>query len=301
MEESGLKRLTDLFVEGTEAFLGEGPDGPVVIWMNKLNSFEVEEAGRDGVVRRSERMAELGPDSAEVRGTRVQLDLLSDAELREAIVADEENSVLVEAFNNLRMDADFRELEDYVQRAPTLLADEDVKPGDPRFATLEEKTRSYGQRLDEEIANTRDQHIKDLSGVERPKLEAKFWEGWRQRRTMDEYFGARRTTELFLSARKCDATLQGGGVTLAGEMIWDHSKCDHSQRFFSERASLHKVPDGAMTKMVEAYESLRIRPDQAGNLDAPASSSASSEPSSAPEEASSPSSPGGTHAAAPTT
>lgn len=300
--ETGLRRLSDLFVEGAEAYLGDDDNGkPVVIWMNKLNSFETEEAQRDASVRRSERMAELGKDSPEVRGASVEVALWSDQEIRERIVADEADAILVETFQNLQSIEDWADLEDYIQRAPALLADEEVKPGDPRFETLDEKLAEYNRRLVAERDKVVEDHIKDLAGIPRDKLEAKFMEGWRSRRTSDEWAIARRTTELFLSARACDAVMEGGGRTLAGEIVWDHRECDHSVRFFSERKSLHRVPDGAMKVLRDVYEGLRIPARTAGNSDAPASSSGSSEPSDVPEAPSTPSSPAEMPDAVPTT
>jgi hypothetical protein len=299
--ETGLIRLTALFDEGKEAYLGDHEGKPVVVWMNKLNSFDTEEALRDASVRRAERMGELGEDSPELRGARAEVAMWTDEQLRQAIVSSQEGDVTSEAFDNLQTEEGWSELEDYVARAPALLADEEVKPGDPRFKTLNEKLAEYTRRLKVETDNVVDQHIKDLAGIERGTLEAKFLEEWRARRTYDEWAGTRRTTELYLSARKCEAVLAGGGVSLAGEMTWDHSACDHSERLLSDRSSVRKLPDGALRIMVETYESLRIPPRVVGNSDAPASSSGSSELSSAPEDQSSPSFQGEMPAAAPTT
>ncbi len=128
------------------------------------------------------------------------------------------------------------ELEEYIRRAPAMLEDESVKPGDPRFETLEKKNVEYITRLQEENEKVRKEHLDDLQSISREKLEAKFMEGWRLRRTMEEWSAARRTTELWLSARKCQATKEL--ETLAGEVHWDHGKCDHTVKFFSERFSL---------------------------------------------------------------
>jgi len=300
--DAGLNRLTALFVEGAEAYLGDGPDGkPVVVWMNKLNSFETEEAHRDASVRRAERMGELGPDSPETRGALAEVGMWTDEELRRAIVNGEDGAIMSEALDNLQAEEDWGELQDYIARAPMLLQDESVQPGDPRFETLNEKTAEYTRRLQEELDKVTDQHIKDLAGIVREKLESKFLEDWRGRRTSDEWFGAKRMTELYLSARKCDATMVGGGRTLAGELEWDHSACDHSQRLLSERASVRRIPEGALSIMVSTFEGLRIPPREVGNSGAPASSSGSSEPSRTPEAPSSPSFPAEMPDAAPTT
>jgi len=290
--ESGLQGISALFQEGTEANLGTDQAGkPVVVWMNKLNSFEVEESLRDASVARAERMASLGDDSSEVRGAKVEVDLWSDDDLAMAIVSFQDAECTMEALNNLQAEHEgWMELEDHVRRGPQLLADDGVQPGDPRFETLNDKMNEYMRLLNAEVSKVTAEHLADLKDKSRPKLEAKFMEQWRSRRTTDEWQGAKRMTEIWLSARRCEAVLEGGGRTLAGEMVWDHSACDHSVKQFSERKQIRRIPDGAMQIIVRAFESLQMSPRDMGNSDAPASSSASSEPSSTPEEASSPSS-----------
>jgi hypothetical protein len=43
-----LDRVTDLWVEGTTVYLGEDPQGPLCLWVNTLNSFQHDDARRDG-------------------------------------------------------------------------------------------------------------------------------------------------------------------------------------------------------------------------------------------------------------
>src|ERR1044072_8526145 len=207
--EQGLKRITDLFVEGCEIYLGDDDEQkPVVMWVNKLNSFEVDEVNRDASVRRAERIAELTDDSPEVRGIRAQVDLWSDDELRQAIVATQDDEIMLESFQNLQTQKDWMELEDYVRRAPMLMEDDSVKPGDPRFETIQEKTAEYTRRLQEENNRVVQERMDDLAGIDRDVLMRSFMEGWRARATTEEWQTAKRQTELYLAARACRGTFQ---------------------------------------------------------------------------------------------
>jgi hypothetical protein len=292
-----MKQISDLFAEGAEAYLGDDNAGkPVVIWVNKLNSFEREEAQRDGIVRRAERLAQLGPDSPETQSIKIEMQFWDDERLRNELVEGESDEIYLEALNNLSIDASFRELEEYVRRAPALQADEDLAPDDPRLATLEEKVGEYSARLDKERRRIRDERLADLETHERPKLEERFLDAWRRERGFGDYSEAKRTTELYLALRACVATFE---KTLADERIWDHSACDHSVKFLTDRKNIRRIPDRAMVKIVEVYNSLQTDPRDAGNSGAPASSSVSSGPSSTPEAPSTPSSPAETSPAAP--
>lgn len=295
-----MQRISALFVEGKECYLGDDDSGkPVVIWVNKLNSFEREDAQRDGIVARAARLVELGPDSPETQSVRVEMSFWDDDRLREAIVDAEDNEIYIEALNDLSVDPEFRELEEYVRSAPSVYADSSIADNDPRFKVLEEKSGEYSRRLTEARTRVRQDHLDALSSHERKQLEDKYLDQWRTARAFNEYAAGKRTTELFLALRVCQATL--AGTSLIGEQSWDHSACDHTQRFCSERASIRKFPDPIMVKIGTIYNELQVDPRDAGNSDAPASSSDSSEPSSAPEAPSTPSSPVATSDVAPGT
>jgi hypothetical protein len=63
-----LRRVTDLFVEGRTLYLGNDDENkPVLVWVNKLNSFEVEESRRDAVSARGLRLLELEKEESPER------------------------------------------------------------------------------------------------------------------------------------------------------------------------------------------------------------------------------------------
>ena len=106
--------------------------------------------------------------------------------------------------------------------------------------------------------------------------------------TLDVFVQERRTTQLYLSLRQCQATDLSTDV---GTHDWDHSGCDHSRRLLPTRAAVRSLPDSVVEKVTSAIDQVTMSPRTAGNSDAPGSSSASSELQNDPAEASSPSTP----------
>lgn len=301
MDGTRLKRVSDLFVEGTECYLGDDDEGkPVVIWVNKLNSFEVDEAKRDGTIRRAERIAELArPDSPELRGLLAEIGLWTDEQVREAYVGGQDDRLYLEALADLEVDPKFREAQEYIRRAPGLMADDDLATNDPRYLALEEANQTYMTMVSEAQAQKQRELLADLAELPRKDVEKSFIEQWRERRTLDEYMSGRRITEIYLSARECNAALVT--VDLTGKRIWDHKPCDHMKRFFSERKNVTQVSERLIQRIVDTLSDVTANDREAGNSDAPASSSASSEQSNGPEDQSTPSTPDEAPSDAPTT
>jgi hypothetical protein len=296
-----LRRVSDLFNEGTELYLGQdGDQKPVVLWINKLNSFEVEESRRDGAVRRGERLAELSkPDSPEFEGLRATVALWSDDELREQIVKGKDDELMLKALDDLETDPKFREAEDYVRRGPALLRDEDVDSSDPRYAALEEANATYMTAISQATVKLHRQEFEDLAGVKRHDLAKAFYQQWRERVTLEDFMSARRLSEIYLATRDCYAVDEG--TELGGERIWNHDACDHAQRFFSSRAVARTASEALHDRILKALSDLTSSYRESGNSDAPGSSSGPSEQSSDPEAASTPSSLDGTSPAVLTT
>ena len=102
----------------------------------------------------------------------------------------------------------------------------------------------------------------------------------------------RRITEIFIAARQCDAKRDGEG--------WSHKSCDHTQPLLQQRAQVKKLPPVVVQRLVDTLDAMTASQREAGNSDAPASSSESSEPSSASEAPLTPSSQEEMPAAVPT-
>lgn len=299
-DTSRISRVTDLFTEGTEVFLGSDADGkPVVIWVQKLNSFQTEEARRDGAARRGLRMSQLGrPDSAETAGVKAEMALWTQRELAEALVAQRGQELQLEVFDDLETDPAYRERLDRIQRIPEQLDAAGAPDDDPRRAALLQEQEEWMLQVNEATKRATDKAIREASEQDRDDLERAFLERWRDAATMDVFMAERRVTQLYYAMRACEAVDVSTGLD---QHQWDHSACDHSVRLCDDRAQVYSLPDVVQEKVIAALEAVTVPARAAGNSDAPASSSASSEPSAPAEADSTPSSPDATPSAAPTT
>ena len=290
-----LRRVTDLFVEGTELPLGADDSGaPVLVWVQKLNSFEVEEARRDGVAQRGLRLLELSDESKpELQAQRHLVAKMADHELRQARVAQMGDEIYLRVMNDIEADEQWVEKLGVIRRLPQLLLDAGAPADDPRQAQLDDLNREYVATVQERITKANRDALVDLEDLSRKDLEADFIEHWRQRLTLDDFIAERRKTEIFLAMRECSAVNEGGK--------WNHAECDHTQRLVDERSDVHTLPEGLLSRVVQILDGITVPNRESGNSGAPASSSVSSEPTSAAEATSAPSTPAATPDGAPTT
>lgn len=294
-----LRRVTDLFVEGTELYLGnDDSNEPVVIWVNKLNSFEVEEARRDGVSARGLRLLELENESSpEHQAMRNQLGRWSDDELREARVDQMSDELYLGVVNDLEADEDWSEKITMLRRMPQLLRDEGAPADDPRRVQVDELNSAYLSELRDRMGAVQKQKLREMGDLGREDLVSDFMEQWRNRLSLDEFMAEQRRTQLFAAMRDCKATeVKTDTVTR-----WDHAQCDHTVRLLRARSEVSTLPEGVIQKVMDVIDGITVPQRESGNSDAPASSSASSEPSSVQEEESTPSIPVETPSGAPTT
>lgn len=274
-----LRRVTDLFVEGTTVFLGTDDGGKAVtIWVNKLNSFETEEARRDGMVRRGQRIMELAKeDNPEYLHMRSLVQGFSDGELREARVNQRSEEIYLDVVNELQADKDWAEKIAIMRRLPVLLADDRAPTDDPRHAQLEEVQNDYLTQIRERQEAKQQEALRELADVDRADLEKQYFESWRERVTLDDFMQERRVTELFYAMRDCFA-VQGDRDSQTGHIRWDHSQCNHAERLLQQRSQVRELPEHVLTLVIDAIDDLTVNQRESGNSDAPASSSASSEP-----------------------
>lgn len=289
-----LRRITDLFVEGTELHLGEDDAGPVLVWVNKLNPFQVQEAQKDAQARRFLAIGRL-KESGEYDGMVAEVGLLPDEQLCQEYVAMCVNEIYLDALNDIDLDKELREQREAIERAAELA---EGQPADsPVHSVAESIESTWMAKLRELQERKTAERLAEAQAMGRADLEEQFLERWREWHTRSEFEREHRITQIYYAARRCDATR---AATAVGE-AWDHSACDHSQRLLNDRSDVRELPDELLTKLIDALDSITVPARAAGNSDAPASSSDSSEPSRAPEEASTPSSPAETPSVAPAT
>ena len=277
-----LRRVTDLFVEGKPLHLGTDDDGkPVMVWVNKLNSFETEESRRDAVTARGLRLLELQKEDNPERQARV--DQLAD-------------ELYLDTINDLESDEDWRENIAMMRRLPELLEDQDAPDDDPHRAQLADLNNEYLEELRRRLEKAHKDKLVDLAKEDREHVVEDYFEAWRSRLSLDEFMQEKRTTELYAAMRECQAEARPGGLA---EHAWNHAKCDHRTRLLDSRAAVKLLPEALLARVIDTLDGISVPDREAGNSDAPVSSSAPSGQGEA-AEASSPSTPTGTSPDAPT-
>lgn len=282
-ELSRIARIVDLFSEGETIFLGLDPETrePITVWVNKLNAFETQEAREDGNTRRSERMHWLGQEDApERQGFMAEIGPLPMEQLADRYAEAYADETYLDVMNDLEVDPEWRERRERIERLPHLLADAGAAEDDPRREELAKEQAAWLEALHEGTLKKAEAKKQEALEMDRDALLAALWERYRQRTTLDVFMQERRTTQLYFALRECDAKDLG---TAPGEHRWDHADCDHSQRLCQERAAVRRLPDVLIERAIDVIDGITINPRAAGNLDAPGSSSASSEQPSVAE------------------
>lgn len=279
-----LKRITDLFIEGREVELGyDEQNEPVLIWVNKPNSFEEEESRRDGLAARTEHMLELKDDAhPDVANVLSQLSGWDKGKLIQARVNQKYDEDFMQALNDLESDKDWAERLEYLRRTAPILDDAGVSADDPRRTRYTEVNGEYMKAISDGVAKVQAERSADLADFSREELTEQYISDFREREAFGRFMAEKRVTELYFAIRDCQATRKDGK--------WDHLGCDHRKRLLMARADVRSLPQGVIETVINVLDNMSASPREAGNSAAPESSSASSEPLAAAEE-STPSSP----------
>lgn len=293
-----LRRITDLFIEGREVFVGQDADGPVLYWVNKLNSFQVEETRADGLAARGLAVVALSKeDNPELVALKTLMGNWSLDELVERYVDGRDGEIGLDAINAVESMDDWREKLVTIRRMPQLLADQGVDPDDVRMGELDDLTSEYLEVVRAERERIRVEYAKDAREMGQKALADEYVDQWRFQKTSTEFMAAKRASEVYFALRQCRGTDAG---MVDGKRLWDHTNCDHNARVLSERSQVKDLPDALIDKVLETLDNITVPGRESGNSDVPASSSASPERSSE-EAASASSSPAETQPAVPTT
>lgn len=268
---SRIKRVTDLFEEGREVILNDDLDDPVLVWVNKLNPFEMEEARKDGSVGRARAMMRLeDPESPESLLFDQALQGRSAENLVAALVYAHQNEDYVHALDDIKADEEWTERIDVLDRADQQMFDAGTAPDDEEQKRLAELNHAYMARVQELTAEHQEKRKSDFEGLDLDALRDLYRQSYRDQAGSSGFLNEYRTTELYYALRDCTAKPNDN-------LGWDHSSCSHRTRLCESRAEVRELPEGLIVKVREAITILNMGPRDAGNSDAPASSSASSE------------------------
>lgn len=264
-----LKRVSDLFVEGTEVVLSEDPF--VMVWVNKLNSFEDDEARKDGLAFRS--LAQLhiereGDFHPAIAGYVAEFESGTQEERAKRLADLHSQEDLIAAMNEVDGREEWQEKGDMLRRGE-LIAD----TGDVEAQTaVAAQTLKYFEEIQTELEKRNADRVSELKGIPEEEMAKQFRKKAVEVVTLDDFVRARDITTVFFALRHCDASKPG-----------NHSKCKH-ERLLEDRSQVETLPEGLVTQVKEALDNTDVNPREAGNSDAPTPSSESSEQPNEPEE-----------------
>lgn len=276
-----IKRITDLFVEGTEVKLGEDEAGtPVVVWVNKVNSFELEESRRDGLAARAEKIMELkDPQSPERKILEVQADSLSRDDMITATANRKYDEDYLHAMNDVESDPEWRDRLLFLQRMDELHDDAGIKDDDERRKRHADLQTNYFNALREAANKRQEDRKQELADLDDDELRERFIEWTVEQTSMTSYMAEMRVTQLFYAVRDCQAIPDEEGRFSKDS----HKGCTH-ERMLSERHEVNTLPEEVLSAVADALNRVTVDQRTSGNSAAPTSSSESSEPASTPEE-----------------
>lgn len=267
-----LRRVTDLFTRGGELELGTDEDGkPVLVWVSKPNQFERSEARKDGLFGKQRALMALQPTDERALAVRHEASQLDDEKLVTALLVPRRMELYVLARDDVRADPEWNERMDLLERWDALVAD------DPEHEIGEEEAKRFEevstQFLDavQAALEIRVREIRaEFETMGREELLDAYVEAWRQAEALDAFQRESQITELYYALRDCGATQKKPDDT------WDHAKCTHP-RLCPRRVDVRGLGDAFLDRARKKMQEISLTEREAGNSDAPASSSASSE------------------------
>lgn len=274
---SKVRRIQELFVEGKVINLTAG-DEVVRLFVAKPNSFDRDEATKDGRAGKARRVLTFDDDADE----QAVLDDLVAETSREskirALVQVKDNDFYVRAMDDIRADKKWAERLEALDRAE--LADDSGTDEDARSRQAEEHetmrrvNTQYLAAVEAGIAKLREEEQTELEAKSAGDLDKAYRKAYRDQLGNTAFLSERRLSELYFAVRDCqgteDATKPDG---------YDHSRCNgHVVRLADHRREVREFPDVVVITARTALEDLAMPPQDAAFSDAPMSSSASSGP-----------------------
>lgn len=266
------RRITELFEEGRAVVLDPNPEDPVLVWVNKLNPFELEEARKDGSVGRARGVMRLDDEDAPEHEVYVEaIQSRTPEDMRNSLVNAKGNEHYLQALDDIRADEDWRPKLEVLERGDAQLEDAGEVDDDER-SRLAKLNEAYLAEVERLIGIRQREYRAELDATDDEDIRRQYKEQYREAASSNGFLNEYRTTEMFFALRACDAKATDDG--------WDHSECDHRQRLCEVRSEIRDLPEQLLVAVREAMLILNMTPREAGNSGAPASSSASSGPRS---------------------
>lgn len=288
VSRSKYKQVSDLYVEGTELELRNG----LVLWMQVLNPFEVDEARNAAQVAKARMVLALKTQGSDELGKlEAKFQEAGRDRVIEEMVNARSNELLVKVLEEIEDDPEWTESRSILEREDELKARPET---DPERKLLEDLNVKYVQEIQKRLQDEEEWATRELETLDDDALLERFKEMWIEHRGGDRAMAEYHLTEVYHAARACEGVQGDDGV-------WDHSECEaHRLLAFEDREEVRSLPEPLQTEMQQIMIELNMSTREGKDSGSPASSSDSSALPSE-QEASTPSTPTETPSVAPGT
>jgi hypothetical protein len=267
---SKYKRLPDLYVVGKELVFKED----VVMWLQALNPFQMDEARHDAQVARSRIVMALKSEHGSDERSKVTASLFEDgrdaAVLR--LVEAKVGEKILEVVAAIQNDPDWKERLEIQERADDIRA---TPKDEAEIKLLEQIEGEYVNEVVSRQETERDYYMQHYAAMDEAALTEAYIDWYVERRGSTVAMAEYTLTEAWYGSRVCD-----GKLTEAG---WDHSGCDHHQMLaFDSKAGGAELPEDIQQMIADGLRELNMTVREAKNSLRQGSSSESSPLPSAP-------------------
>lgn len=276
MGTRALSTIMDLFVEGKEAVIQPpGQTKPMVVWVNKLSTFEQEDADRAGRAARARRMLEWDRDPDEQAIFEFESHEHELDAIVKALADNQSTDYMLAASYEVRAEEAWQERLALIDDAGEISEEE---ASEEHMLLVKQVNEEFTEAIMAVYERRRQEAIAELKQEPREEIVKRYRAAWRDNRGREAFIIEQRRKQVLFAARVCDATLTDEGV-------WEHSKCKHHiVRLMNGPADLEHLPEVVYEAIRTTLDVISMSPDRAGNSDAPMASSGLSEPQFAEEE-----------------
>lgn len=246
--KSRYKRITDLFTVG-EVVQADPDDPEALLYVQKLNNFEQDEARREAQVVRARTVLALRQEGSD------EVNALSDAvgrmpldRLIDGIVSSKYTKHVGEASNSLHGDPEWFERLDILERTDRdSVAEEEKK-------VVDQINHDYLDALNLKIADLDEAERARLTDMGEEQVRQEYVESFVESRAAAVFLREMRYVECYYGVRMCDATQKDPENK---NYDWDHSACSH-ERLFDNLDEARAMPDELLNQLTRAFDRINV-------------------------------------------
>lgn len=263
MPKDKYRRVTDLYVTGTEQVLKDGTP----LWMQVLSPFEMQNARREAQIARSRMVLAVRDENSGER-ERARATYVSDGRdaVIEGLVDARSQKTMYKTMLEIRDDPEWKEQLDILERG-TQGAAQPLSEDETRL--LDDIHQKYVAELQRRHENERDFLRERLRALTDEQLWDDYLDLWVERAGDDAAVVEFQLHQILHGARVCDGVQTDDG--------WDHSACNgHREQVWDSAEDVRNLPEGLLEQLYETARSVDLSEREAKNSHRQVSSSGSS-------------------------